>query len=208
MVRLFRFIHETRAATLVEFSFIAPLLFLITFGVVELGFYYFQYQALDAATRMGARIAATRGPAITGIPDCGKPTSSSPGNYCSAAADTSNSNPNPPPLIGTQWSVTCTGTVLGTPQGGAVASGCDAAIMGRILQEMQLVYPSLQQSNVVVTFSGSNLGFVGKGRPVPLVTVQVTGVTASLPVLSAFGISGFAMPSFSTSLPGEDLAGT
>lgn len=195
MKTLARFIRETRAAALVEFSFIAPLLFLITFGVVELGFFYFQYQALDAATRMGARIAATRGPAITGMPDCGVAVSTSPGNYCSATG------------VGTQWSATCTGTSL-TTTGGAVAAGCDAAILGRILQEMLLVYPSLQQSNIVVTFSGSNLGFVGKGRPVPLVTVQVTRVTASMPVLSAFGIGTIPMPSFSTSLPAEDLAGT
>ncbi|MEK7265004.1 MAG: TadE/TadG family type IV pilus assembly protein [Pseudomonadota bacterium] len=195
MKKLLRFIVETRAATLVEFSFIAPLLFVITFGVAELGYFYFQYQALDAATRMGARIAATRGPAITGMPDCGVAVATSPGNYCSATG------------AGTQWSATCTGTAL-TTSGGAVAVACDAAIMGRILQEMRLVYPSLAQNNIVVTFSGSKLGFVGKGRPVPLVTVEVAGVTASLPVLSAFGIGPFLMPSFSTSLPGEDLAGT
>lgn len=200
MGKLVNFLRETRASTLVEFSFIAPLLFLLTFGVAELGYFYFQYQALDAATRMGARIAATRGPAITGMPDCGKPTTSSPGNYCSVAVNGGTS-------IGTQWSATCTGTSL-TTSGGAVASGCGSAIMGRILQEMQKVYPSLVLNNIVVTFSGSNLGFVGKGRPVPLVTVRVTGVTASLPVLSAFGIGPFPMPSFSTSLPGEDLAGT
>ena len=195
MKSLSRFLRETRASTLVEFAFIAPLLFLITFGVAELGFFYFQYQALDAATRMGARIAATRGPAITGIPDCGVTVTTSPGNYCSASG------------AGTQWSATCTGTTL-TTSGGGVAAGCDSALLGRILQEMQKVYPSLVQNNIVVTFSGSNLGFVGKGRPVPLVTVQVTGVTARLPALTAFGIGPFPMPSFSTSLPGEDLAGT
>ncbi|OFX00206.1 MAG: hypothetical protein A3E78_06415 [Alphaproteobacteria bacterium RIFCSPHIGHO2_12_FULL_63_12] len=195
MMKLLRFFRETRAAALVEFSFIAPLLFLLTFGVVELGFFYFQYQALDAATRMGARVAATRGPAITGMPDCGVAVTTSPGNFCSATG------------AGTQWSATCTGTAL-TTSGGAVASGCDAAILGRILQEMQLVYPSLQQSNIVVAFSGSNLGFVGKTRPVPLVTVRVTGVAASLPVLTALGVGTFLMPSFSTSLPAEDLAGT
>jgi hypothetical protein len=43
---------------------------------------------------------------------------------------------------------------------------------------------------------------------VPLVTAEVVNVTASLPVLSAFGIGSFAMPTFLTSLPGEDLAGT
>lgn len=195
MMKLLRFFRETRAAALVEFSFIAPLLFLLAFGVVELGFFYFQYQALDAATRMGARVAATRGPAITGMPDCGVAVTTSPGNFCSATG------------AGTQWSATCTGTAL-TTSGGAVATGCDTAILGRILQEMQLVYPSLQQSNIVVAFSGSNLGFVGKGRPVPLVTVRVTGVTASLPVLTALGVGTFLMPSFSTSLPAEDLAGT
>lgn len=195
MQKLRNFLKETAAATLVEFSFIAPLLFLITFGVIELGFLYFQYQALDAATRMGARIAATRGPAITGMPDCGVAVTTSPGNYCSSAGG------------GTQWSATCTGTAL-TTTGSAVATGCNAAIMGRILQEMRLVYPSLTLNNIMVTFSGSNLGFVGKGRPVPIVTVRVTNVTASLPVLSAFGINGWPMPSFATSLPGEDLAGT
>jgi len=195
MNRFKQFFAEQKAATLVEFSFVLPLLFLITFGVAELGFLYFQYQALDAATRMGARIAATRGPVITGMPDCGVAVTTSPGNYCSLAG------------VGTQWSATCTGTAL-TTSGGAVAGGCDAALMGRILQEMQKVYPSLVLNNVRITFSRSNLGFVGKGRPVPLVTAEVVNVTASLPVLSAFGIGPFLMPTFSTSLPGEDLAGT
>lgn len=189
-----RYLRETRAATLVEFSFLAPLLFLLTLGTVELGYFYYQYQALDAATRMGARIAATRGPVITGMPDCGVAVTTSPGNYCNQAG------------VATQWSATCTGTTLTTS--GAVATGCDAAIMGRILQEMQLVYPPLVLNNVMITFSRSDLGFVGKGRPVPLVTAEVTGVAANLPVLGAFGIGPFLMPSFATSLPGEDLTGT
>lgn len=195
MRRLVDFIKETAAAALVEFSLIAPLLFVMTFGAAELGYLYFQFQALDAATRMGARVAATRAPVIAGMPDCGVAVSTSPGNYCSAAGG------------GVQWSATCTGLTL-TTSGGAVASGCNQATVDRILLEMQKVYPPLTRNNVVVTFSGSNLGFVGKGRPVPIVTVSVTGVTASLPVLSAFGFSGFAMPSFATSLPGEDLVGT
>jgi Flp pilus assembly protein TadG len=194
MFRFGKFIEETRGATLVEFSFIAPLLFLITFAIVEIGYFLFQYQALDASTRIAARMAATRGPVITGMPDCGVNVSTSPGNYCDAAG------------VSSSWSATCTGLTL-TTTGGAVAGACDSAIMNRILQEMQLVYPTLTVNNLMITYSRSDLGFVGKGRPVPLVTAEVTGVNAALPVLSAFGIGPFPMPSFSTSLPGEDLSG-
>lgn len=190
------FIEETKAATLVEFSFVAPLLFLITFGIAELGYYFYQYQTLDTATRMAVRMAATRGPIITGLPDCGVATTVAPGNFCKIVAGSRDWGP-----------YTCTGTAptpTGSPPPG---TACDTDLMTRILQEMQLVSPGLDADNIRISYSGSGLGFVGLGRPVPVVTVEVTGVTANLPVLGAFGIGGFLMPPFTTSLTGEDLSG-
>lgn len=190
------FVGDERAATMVEFSLLAPLLFILTIGVVDFAAVCYQFQALNAATAMAARVAATRGPVITGIPDCGVGTSGAAGTFCSQVSGSK-----------TWASRTCTGGAM-APTPFLAGAACDNALMGRILTEMRKSYPPLVIDNVSVTYGPSGLGFSGLGKPVPTVTVRVTGVAASFIVISAFGLNTITMPPFTATVPAEDLSGT
>jgi len=57
--RILRRLHvEQRAAAMVEFAIVAPVLLLFVFGIVEYGRFFFLYNNLTNAAREGARLAA------------------------------------------------------------------------------------------------------------------------------------------------------
>jgi len=59
-------LKEQKGATLVEFAVIAPLLFLISFGIIELGILLYDKAMLTNASREGARAGILfRHPALT-----------------------------------------------------------------------------------------------------------------------------------------------
>jgi hypothetical protein len=53
--------HRSRGQALVEFAFVAPLFFLLLFGIIEAGRFIFYYEVLNNATREGARYAIVNG---------------------------------------------------------------------------------------------------------------------------------------------------
>ena len=53
---------------MVEFALVAPLFFLLLFGIIEAGRFIFYYQTLNHATREGARYAIVNGPNTLGCP--------------------------------------------------------------------------------------------------------------------------------------------
>ena len=53
--------RSERGAAAVEFAIIAPLLFMLIFGMLQYGLAFFQIQNLRSAAREGARVAAVRG---------------------------------------------------------------------------------------------------------------------------------------------------
>lgn len=60
-----RRVPNENGATLVEFAVVAPLLFLLLFGVIEFGRAVVTYTAVNTAAREGARYAATVGDSST-----------------------------------------------------------------------------------------------------------------------------------------------
>ncbi len=54
-------VRQEGGAAAVEFAIIAPLLFMLIFGMLQYGLAFFQVQNLRAAVREGARVAAVRG---------------------------------------------------------------------------------------------------------------------------------------------------
>jgi len=177
---------DKSGATLVEFALIAPLLFLITFAIFQFAFVFYQFQALNAAARMGARVAVTRASVITGFNDCGPGVAATPGQPCALNAASRTWAP-----------VSC----------GAGTACANPATFNRVLLEMRRIYPRLTGNNVRITYSPSGLGFQGLGRPVPLVTVTITGIAADMSVLAPFGIPALVLPDFATTLPAEDFTG-
>ena len=54
--------HEESGAAMVEFAFVALILFTLMFGIIDFGRAFFLYNNLTNAARVGARFAATRLP--------------------------------------------------------------------------------------------------------------------------------------------------
>ncbi len=57
-----RLAADRRGAAAVEFAFVAPVLFLLTLGMIELGMILFEYHRMGEAARSGARVALIEDP--------------------------------------------------------------------------------------------------------------------------------------------------
>jgi hypothetical protein len=198
MRRLRSFLSDVRGATLVETTLVFPLLLVLMFGLVEFGNLMWRYHAAEKATAAGARFLATRAGVLgtlnttpttelyrTSVPDCFTNSSSdTPGTPCSQIAGA------------TGWLQTCTGT-----GGGA----CSSTEMSALLAEMKKYAPTIAAANVAVDFRGSTMGFVGRGRAIPLITVRTTGITYTWVTMGALlGLAPLTLPSFASTLPAED----
>lgn len=196
MRRLRQMLRDERGAALVEATLVFPMMLILTFGLVEFGYAFWQYHAAEKATAVGARWLATRhgvagtAPATgtllytTSVPDCFVATTADPGTLCGQVAGA------------TGWSATCSGA-----GGGA----CNSTVMSGLLTEMRRFAPFINTANVQVQLRGSNIGFVGRGRAVPLVTVRTTGLTYNFIALDdLLGLGPITMPGFDTTLLAED----
>jgi hypothetical protein len=202
MRRLHSFPRDEAGASLVETTLVFPLMLVLMFGLVEFGNVMWQYHATEKATAAGARFVATRagakgtlGPAGTelytaAVPDCFVNDVSDPaGTPCSQATDGNGNGPSSVVL-------TCTGTGSGS---------CSSTEMSALLTEMQKYAPNLQAANVAVDLRGSTMGFIGRGRAIPLVTVRTTGLTYNWVAAGALlGLGPLTMPNFASTLPAED----
>jgi hypothetical protein len=188
MRRFTRFRNNTSGATLVEFTLVFMMLMVLTFGLIEFGIVLHQYNAAEKATAVGARFIATRGPVVTGIPDCGVSTTASAGTWCRDVGGSSG------------WTITC--------NAGAPSGSCQGAVLTELVARMQQFAPQIQAQNVQVELRGAGLGFVGRGSPVPMVTVRLTGMTYNFIALDdLLGFGALTMPGFDATLVGEDLNG-
>jgi Flp pilus assembly protein TadG len=197
MRRLRSFLGDVGGAALVETTLVFPLMLVLMFGLVEFGNVMWQYHADEKATSAGARYLATRGGVAgtlgqtlttelytTAVPDCFVTTTDAPGTPCSQEAGA------------TGWKTTCSGT-----GGGA----CSSTEMSALLTEMQKYAPTITAANVAVDLRGSTMGYVGRGRAIPLITVRTTGLTYNWVAMGALlGLGPLTMPSFASTLPAED----
>jgi Flp pilus assembly protein TadG len=181
-----QFRRNQSGATLVEHTLVFMLLMLLTFGLIEFGIVLYQYNAAEKATVIGARYVATRGPVASGISDCGVATGASAGTPCSSVNGASS------------WTITC--------NAGAPAAPCQGAVLTALVTEMQRYAPNVEAQNVQVVLRGAGLGFVGRGSPVPMVTVRLTGMQYDFIALDdLMGLGALTMPSFDSTVSGEDF---
>lgn len=184
-----RFRRNQSGATLVEYTLVFALLMVMSFGLVEFGIVLHQYNAAETATGVGARFIATRGPVVTGMSDCGVTTNASAGTNCRDVAGASSWAP-----------ITC--------NAGAPSGSCDGATLTALVARMQQFAPNIEAQNVQVVIGPSGLGFVGRGSPVPMVTVRLTGMTYDFIALDdLLGFGALTMPGFDATLVAEDLNG-
>lgn len=177
--------RNEEGASLVEFALIFPLFAILTLGLIDLGAVLWQFQQGTLAAQRGVRIAVTRDLLTAGaFPDCGPTTTGPPGTLCSAIPDYN------------IWG-SCDGT-----QADTAPCGADVADVVTAIQDF---YPVAGDDDIVIEFSGGGLGFIGLGKPVPVVTVRLTGVQIDLPILGAFGFGPVTMPDFAATAAAEDL---
>lgn len=183
---LAKFARSASGATLVEYTLVFAMLMVLTFGLIEFGLVLHQYNNSEKATAAGARFAATQGPVYVGLSDCGVSTSLPAGTMCSSVAGASS------------WTVIC--------NAGAPASGCQGAALNALVARMQQFAPQIEAQNVQVILRGAGLGFVGRGSPVPMVTVRLTGMTYDFIAMnSLLGLGQLNMPGFDATIVGEDM---
>lgn len=80
MTRALRRSHRSLGQALPEFALVAPLFFLLLFGIIEAGRFIYYYEILNNATREGARYAIVNGEHTIGRstgPDSGTSATSS-----------------------------------------------------------------------------------------------------------------------------------
>ena len=195
MRRLLSLRRDETGAALVEMTLVFPMVLILTFGLVEFGVAFWEYHAAEKATSIGARWLATQHGVLgqyaltselytSTVPDCFVSTTDAPGTPCSQVAGA------------TGWSATCTGTGGGS---------CSSTVMSGLLTQMQAYAPFIRAANVSVQLRGSDMGFIGRNRAIPLITVRTTGLTYSFVAMGKLlGFGPITMPSFATTLVAED----
>ena len=205
--------RDQSGTTTIEFTIVMLLFFLLTFGIVEFGFMFWQYNSAAKAAQLGARLAAISNPVweeLTSVTDDG-----SPGAAWTADFDVTCSGD----------SGSCTGTVPNGAGSTYDSTAMECLVFGRnaandppcdnqcadtgIDGENGICdrFPYLTEHNVSVEYQFTGLGFAGRpGGPVPTVTVRLTGLTFRTFALGPLvGFDEITMPDFTVTMTGEDL---
>jgi Flp pilus assembly pilin Flp len=202
-------VRDESGATMIEFTLVAVLFFIVTFGVVEFGYALWQWNAATKAVQLGARLAAVSDPVWSNLVDV------TGGNTPGAAWLT-------------DYDVTCLGATAQctAPSGkdGGQAPTYSAPAMNRLVYGrggstvcgvvgaddfpgMCDIFPRIRPENVSVEYKFTGLGFSGRPKgPVPTIIVRMTNMQFQFFGLqSLLGFGPVDMPPYEVTMTGEDL---
>lgn len=212
MRRLLQRLHNDQTGTtIIEFSIVMLLFFMLTFGLVEFGYMLWQYNSAAKAAQLGARLAAVSNPVWQDLPtitDSGAPGSAWTTNYnvtCSgASASCSGTSPGGTGYDATAMQCLVFGRSQSTPPCDTVCSEAGIGGQNGICDRYSRITPA----NVSITYSHTNLGFSGRpGGPVPTITLRLTGLQFNFIALGGLaGLQTVTMPDFVVTMTGEDLS--
>ena len=200
--RLARMIADGRGSTAAEFALVLPILLLFLFSIIDIGRLFYDFNRAEKATQMGARFAIVTdtipsqiaGADYVGVVACPNPN----GGYQACTKGEFITDPN---ALAT---VTCTSTGC-TPSSTTMNAGAFA----RLGDRMRQFDPAIADSNIILSFRGSGLGYAGDPTGmdvIPLVTVELNGLTfKSVALLTLVSLP---LPSARTTLSAESTAGT
>ncbi len=198
------FLADERGAITTDLVLILLPIILIILTVFEIGVSYYFVLAAQKAAQMGARFIVAETPIHAALQ--GNPTyevnfaNGQVGDSCSGTSGakipiaTSGSSPCRLTHISPAWEVVDTRydkdgnpyEVRGwqcDPQDANFATNCDSAAFTELVDEMRIVYPSLREDEVVVTYSEEGLGFAG-GPIQPMITVTIIARDSPIRLLS------------------------
>jgi Flp pilus assembly protein TadG len=213
-----RLLRESTGATLVEFTLIAPLFFILTFGIVEFGNALFQWNQAAKAAELGARLATVSDPVWTplstlngtengnssALAGAAWPTTDNYGVSCSGQSGTCTAISGTAGLVGQAATFSATALnniVYGRGQTSCGTYGADA------FPGMCDLFHRIRPANVIVEYRYSGLGYVSRPEgPIPTVVVKLTGLTYQFIALKGFlGFAPLTLPDFKITITGEDI---
>ena len=202
-----RVIRDVRGSGAAEFVLVLPLLLILLFGIIDGGRWLWTYNQATKATQAGARVAAVTkvipaGLASTyiGITPPGATGALTQGDLIPAAALGMIRCTKPASAVTCACITTPCPTVSTTS-----ALGWDA-----IVARMKAMYPRVADTNVVVEYRGSGLGYAGDpdGQDIsPLTTVKLQNLSFT-PITFLMLKSVQAVPAAAATYTAEDQLGT
>lgn len=198
-------VRDTRGASAAEFALVLPLFLLLLLGMIDAGRFLWEFNEAKKAAQYGARIAAVVDPvegAIASESFIGKVVSGTTitqGDVIPAGAMGAIVCQTPDTIA----NVTCTGNAPTLTS----ASAPDSAAFQEIFERMDVIYPQLEPSNIVVTYEASGLGYAGNpyGPDVaPLITVGLRDV--QFRPTSFLLLAAVTLPAVESTLTSEDLS--
>jgi Flp pilus assembly protein TadG len=207
-------------AAFIEFAAVFPLLMLVVLGTVDLSLLMIDWSNFSSATYVGARFAAVSDPVATGINnDTAAASSATAGQSCidvtsGAASGNCVTLGSTCATTGASTTVACTNSTFT-----ASSTALDAIVAA---MNATLVEKQIDRRQVIVAYTPTNLGYVMRPGGSPMnITLSLRCVrhdfyfitslmrwVFSTPESQCTGIggsTGVALPTFSTTLPSEDL---
>jgi Flp pilus assembly protein TadG len=197
--------RDTRGASAAEFTLVLPVTLFLIFGVIDAGRMLWEWNQAEKATQAGVRVAVATQVIPAGLGTY-KYVGQTVGGVTYAQGDPIQASGLD--LITCTKPTTAVTCSCGTNPPGACSS-TNAAGFNAIAARMKGMMPTVADSNVVVEYRGSGLGYAGDpgGMDVsPLITVKLTGMTFRPLVL--MGLVAVTMPDFRATLTAEDSLGT
>lgn len=201
------FLHmlaDRRGAGAAEFALVLPLLLLLLFGMIDSGRMFFEINEARKATQVGARVAA-----VTNLVEPGLSGSYLGKTYTDSGGTTRTlfqGDRIPKEALGT---VTCNTTQCTCQTAPCPTAGTyDGTAFDTVVARMTNLYAPISDSNVIIRYSGSGLGYAGNphGADVsPAVTVELTGI--SFRPLTFFGLGTLTLPNLNSTVTAEDMVG-
>lgn len=196
-------IRDDRGASAAEFALVLPLLLIFLFGIIDGGRLMWTWNQSEKATQVGARVAIVTNVLAPGLATTNY-VGTDPGG---TGTPLTQGDVIPASALGevtcTNASCTCTANPCPTP------GTLNAAAFNLVVERMKFMKPDITAANVRVIYRGSGLGYAGDPNGIqiqPLVTVEIRDLQFRPLTILAF--KALTLPSFSTTLTGEDLSGT
>lgn len=206
MIALFRRLAKSRSgASAAEFAIVLPAFLILLFGIIDGGRFLWEYNEAEKATQVGVRTAVVTNVLSTGLRDA-EYVGQTVNGVKIKSGDTI-----PAAALGTMvcTSAGCScdtskGAVAPCPSPGTFDS---TTFNNVLLARMQQIDPAIKAENLVVSYSGSGLGYASSGQMEisPLTTVTLKGLQFT-PITSLL-FAQITMPNLSATLTSEDASG-
>lgn len=209
-------LKDDSGAAMLEFTAAAFTFFIMLFGIIEFSNVFYQWNAATKAVQLGARLAAVSNPVaedlltLTGMEDGALPGDPMPSfEFTCELGSTGCDDKAIMTIVYGRCDRDSSGVVDDPVCEDDVRTDCNGASAPRNIG-MCNIFPRIKPENIVIRYQYTGLGYAGRpGGAVPTVTVGLTGLTYDFIMLGSFlPAQSITMPSFATTVTGEDLRQT